>query len=478
MYTVEMILDRLDQTLITDTEIVSGDWISAVRFSGANMLRNDILFLSSSTKKNTTLCRTARGSTFSYRDVPENTANQILEIMDYYDTWETSLAQAIHDGCTLTDLLDLAYPAIPFIMFILNNAEWMIACSSRLKNYDLQSNRDLYDLLHFKSSSAEKIASFNKSFHHCFQLREVYKVPGDVFTDNGYAVNLFYENRFCGILLMEGFENKISQGMLDLFFLFSWKIQNMINDPSNNLSFDLKEMSLLNYLNEPNPENLDKLSHDLQITGWKDSDEKQLLYLMPSSDSRLSPNPNHTLLIFNRLPALKAAEYQDGILLLINRSQAKTPHDHAQILDRIRQLSYCAGTGGPFRDISKLPVMLMRSRAALNAGEKTPGAVNNFDDHFMTYLFSSVQKEDRGIIEHPLLKQLEDYDKRYGSSLFHTLFVYLKNERRITATAADMHVSRNTMVHRLQRIEELSGGILDNPLIRLRILLSYYLRDS
>ncbi len=478
MYTIEMILDRLDRKLVANANIVPGDWISSVRFSEGNLLRNNILFLSALPDTGHTLCQTARGSVFEYHVDTKTFLNQVMEIMDYYDTWEAGLEQAIHGGSTLTELLDLAYPVIPFFMFILDNAQWMIANSSHLQHYNIQSNQDLTDLLSFHSSSTEKIASFNKEFYQCFQRKDVYKVPGKIFTDNGYAVNLFCENRFSGILLMEGFDNEITQGTLDLFFLFSWKIQNMINDPSSNLSISSKELSLLDYLNEPDDSNLTKLQHDLRIMGWNDTDEKLLIYLAPSAEAGLSPNMNHAMLIFNRLPVLKSAEYQDGILLLLNHTMYEMTQSYRQIKDQIRQLSYCAGTSGLFRDLSELPVMLLRSRAALLAGDRFPGTINDFNDHFMPYFFSTVKKEDRAILEHPILKKFEAYDKRYGSSLLQTLFMYLTNERRITETANAMNVSRNTVVHRLQRIEELSEGILDDPLVRLRILLSYYLREA
>ena len=41
-----------------------------------------------------------------------------------------------------------------------------------------------------------------------------------------------------------------------------------------------------------------------------------------------------------------------------------------------------------------------------------------------------------------------------------------------------MNISRSTLLHRIERIGELANGILDDPDIRLHILLSYYLEQN
>ena len=55
--------------------------------------------------------------------------------------------------------------------------------------------------------------------------------------------------------------------------------------------------------------------------------------------------------------------------------------------------------------------------------------------------------------------------------------MHLKNERKIAKTVRDLEIPRSTLLNRLQRIEELIDADLENPDVRLHILLYYLLEQ-
>ena len=71
------------------------------------------------------------------------------------------------------------------------------------------------------------------------------------------------------------------------------------------------------------------------------------------------------------------------------------------------------------------------------------------------------------------LKALHDYDIQHRMNNLQLLRVYLENERRISETAVRMHMHRNNVTYRLQKIKELTGLDLDSANERLRILITY-----
>lgn len=70
------------------------------------------------------------------------------------------------------------------------------------------------------------------------------------------------------------------------------------------------------------------------------------------------------------------------------------------------------------------------------------------------------------------LKRLENPDEGNYSNL-ELLRNYLLTERSISTTAKLMHMHRNSVIYRLGKIQELLGIDLNNPDVRLRVLISF-----
>lgn len=72
----------------------------------------------------------------------------------------------------------------------------------------------------------------------------------------------------------------------------------------------------------------------------------------------------------------------------------------------------------------------------------------------------------------PQLLALKEYDKEKDSQLFETFQAYLENERDIPKTAAQLIIHRTTLTYRLKKVQSLVDLDLDDPQIRLYLLLS------
>ena len=63
---------------------------------------------------------------------------------------------------------------------------------------------------------------------------------------------------------------------------------------------------------------------------------------------------------------------------------------------------------------------------------------------------------------HPALDIIERYDRENQTDLLRTLKVYLANERNHVRAAAELGLHRNSLAHRIRRIEELTGIDFNN----------------
>ena len=136
---------------------------------------------------------------------------------------------------------------------------------------------------------------------------------------------------------------------------------------------------------------------------------------------------------------------------------------------------YSIGISLPFYSWNDLP---FQYRQSLFSIEENRGKSGVFDskDHAFPYLISSIQEENRELgLCHPALIILKEYDDEHQTELFATLFKYVSLERNLVKTSEALHIHRNSLVYRINRIKKLVGSDFDDPEERAFLLLSFYL---
>jgi hypothetical protein len=68
---------------------------------------------------------------------------------------------------------------------------------------------------------------------------------------------------------------------------------------------------------------------------------------------------------------------------------------------------------------------------------------------------------------------LREYDEAHNTDTVNLLRVYLENERKATVVSALLHMHRNTVLYHIGKIESILGVSLDDPEVRLKLLLAF-----
>lgn len=106
-------------------------------------------------------------------------------------------------------------------------------------------------------------------------------------------------------------------------------------------------------------------------------------------------------------------------------------------------------------------------------GENGKGSLNLYSDHIveqiMHYVLSSQPPET---LLHPMVRKLQRYDQENDVNYLETFKVYLNNRCNAAETSAQLHMHRNTLLHRIKRIEEILGRSFDDWTLRRTLLLS------
>lgn len=139
---------------------------------------------------------------------------------------------------------------------------------------------------------------------------------------------------------------------------------------------------------------------------------------------------------------------------------------------------YLAGISLPFEDLRNAAIRYRQTIFALRLAGEKPG-IYQAEDFALPYLLSLFKEQNRnqGLL-HPALAKLKQYDAEKGSELYDTLYQYLIHERSVIRSAQAMHVHKNSLMYRLQRIQTIIGVNLDDPMARTYLMLSYLMDKS
>lgn len=70
------------------------------------------------------------------------------------------------------------------------------------------------------------------------------------------------------------------------------------------------------------------------------------------------------------------------------------------------------------------------------------------------------------------VSSLKQYDREHDTAYFHTYFTYLLHDRNVVRTAKELHIHRNTLMYRLEKIHGLITTDEEKPEQKLHLLLS------
>lgn len=124
--------------------------------------------------------------------------------------------------------------------------------------------------------------------------------------------------------------------------------------------------------------------------------------------------------------------------------------------------------------ISTLPILRIQAEIALQSGlQAAEGGCKIYGDLAVDQLLLSMnQNTAMTAFIHPAIRRMVDSGTVKSRKHFQTLLVYLENERQLLPSAKQLFIHKNTLLYRINNLEQEYSLRLDDPHERLRILLS------
>lgn len=156
----------------------------------------------------------------------------------------------------------------------------------------------------------------------------------------------------------------------------------------------------------------------------------------------------------------KTVYLNDAIILLMNYDDKK---ELTSIWDNISPLlsdnQLNAGVSFEFKSLEKLRTYYQQARTAYYIGNAVDSGslIHYYDDYYHIYLLNKLSANTSlyDYCHKGILKLLE-HDKENSTEYFSTFNEFINNSFSITKAAKKLYIHKNTMLHRLERIKEIS----------------------
>lgn len=201
--------------------------------------------------------------------------------------------------------------------------------------------------------------------------------------------------------------------------------------------------------------------------------------VIETSRSPKTLNNTHLRNAFEGLiPGTRTLEYNSEIIVLFQMDNENAMSDilKNEISEMCVAEDVYAGMSNRFTDIKNLASYYNQALQAIEMGaaKRDASGLYCYDNYYMQHIIDSfARKPGADAFCSPKLRTLLEYDRKNGTELAYSLYMYLVSERNSIAASNQMFIHRNTLIYRLKKIDALVSIDYENYEERQYLILSY-----
>lgn len=400
----------------------------------------------------------------------DSVLNDIFEAFDYYNGWSDGLEDDIAEGCTLQQLVESSQEVLGFPIAVFDSGHLFIAHSTNYPRGSLDEQWDI--LLETRSLSLDVLKKLKKHLHASKFSHGVTRLDFPFFDTASYQRMLFHDNNVIGRIILLEAGGEISLGKQQLLNTFGDIMEHWMQQSRENQVLR-EEASLFRDLLDDQPVSHKELTYKLHMVGWEPEHAKQLASLHIPADSADLTYP-----ILYRMEHAFESSYvflhRQSIYVLINLEFTPVGQLQQMMQDILASNHMYCAFSYPFTDIFAVPLFAQQCTLTLQFCPKEAGCIYYCEDYALDYIHSILHTHVSPSVIHPAWAILRENDEKYGNDLCTTLYIYLRSNCNITETARILHLHRNSLMYRMNKIRALANVELDDGDVREYLLLSYY----
>ena len=476
-----IIADRLS-AYSPEIDIVDGNMeISGARLlTAAIAIRRDILYITSARSYfddekygDCVLC--IHGLDWiKLKCADENEAlTAVLDILEEFNAWETALRDAVESGLEMQYIIDLSRYALPFPILITDALGNVVGYSKGYIAGEVDIFWDsivLHGKIHDRMFTGSLMDNQSQAIYDWEVIPKIYNTP----QRRIIGIHLIQNEEKVGAITIVEHGRSLTEGDCQLADVFRNAASAAISKRGRDAELRTVAVVMQEYLDGKNADEEYLWQHILNYTGNRNEDLEIVLF-RNTKRADFNYKSNMSFRLVNSEVDSLCVPYHDFIMAVVTCSNEGALLAKAR--ERMIGDDYICGISLPFSSAEALCTALGQAMLAIKIGDKTAGAINRCVDYAYVYFLNQLA-EYTGVVSgllHPALAFLKRYDEKHKTSLYETLYEYLRLERNVVATAKHLYIHRNSMIYRLQRLENLLNLDLDNVNTRMYLLLSYHI---
>lgn len=426
---------------------------------------------------------------------PTTIADHIQRRLVNIIQWNDEMAQMVEEGCINQDLLKASEPVLECYVGLSDSTFSHIAHTPNIPALDEYSR---FFVKHGYYERRVVDAIRHSGVMRKWNLQDWTAVENDSTIPGGfpYAHRIIkQQGRYAAHLIMVS-PSRIGAEHVFLFNLLAKKVETCLarhwrleNPLEQRYTYFLKEILNANTYDATNMEERARM-HGLSMTGHFE-------LCLADNAWKTMPTEYFAKTVLEEMPECKIAVSNEQVAILLCVAQ-----DHEDRLDRAEtQLRALAikmevplGISERFEHLGDAAFALEKARIALRYGHRysrryasldTSGAQAEWIFRFRRYFpyfavdpFARSEKFMTKLLasDNPLAR-LRSADREKGTNDCEILRVYLRHEGRINAICDTMHMHRNTVTYRLEKIRGIVRDDLDDSDTRMYLRILYLLSD-
>lgn len=215
--------------------------------------------------------------------------------------------------------------------------------------------------------------------------------------------------------------------------------------------------------------NLEGSKERLATLGYTLKDELFVLTISPKNN--LASQARQELIISDLqrfVPESLYVVYDNTVVLLINGCGQGQNHrfESEELENYLKHNGLIAGISNNFQNIQEIRKYYEQALKAADLGQRIlhESGLHRYETMSIFHILEICENKEYSLWDfcHPALPMLINYDKKKGTDFLNTLYQYLNFSQNTMETANYLHIHKNTLLYRIEKIRKITGNPLNH----------------